>query len=281
MHTKKKYKIKHILNNSSIIVDGLITEQILIGKGIGFGKKPNDTLPMGTKYEKSYQLLANASNFHRIINGYDEKTVEMVMDTIHQITSHNSGEFTTRDLVTIADHLAAMFERIKEGEAIFSFFSTETKTIYPDSFQRATEIADIIYDIHGVTLPEAEIAYIALYIENLNSAKTKKEVEQMSSILVQLDELFEQETEHNIDKESLAYSRFLTHIHLLVKSEKFRKISLNSTINNAILQTYDNYKNLAWNIVKVIENEVERSLGDYELIYIIIHLVNLFEEKEV
>lgn len=280
MTTRKKYKIKHILNNSSIIVDGIITEQILMGKGIGFGKKPGDTLAIGTKYDKSYQLLANTSNFHRIINGYDEKIVEMTMDTIRQITLHNTGEFTTRDLVTIADHLAAMFERIRAGEAIISFFSTETKTIYPDSFEIASNIADIIFKDHNVELPEAEIAYIALYLENLSGSKSKKEVEQMSSILTHLDELFEKDTEHNIDKESLAYSRFLTHIHLLVKTENFRKTSLNNTINNAILQTYSNYRKISEDIIKIIEEEVERSLGDAELVYIIIHLVNLFENRE-
>ncbi len=280
MKTKKNYKIKRILNNSSIIVDGLITEQILMGKGIGFGFKPGDTLPFGTEYEKSYQLLANTSNFHRIINGYDEKTVEMVMDTIREIARHNQGEFTTQHLVTIADHLAAMFERIKVGEAIYSFFSVETKTIYPDSFKRALEIADIIDKEHKVELPEAEIAYIALYLENLNNGKNKKEVEQMSAILTEINELFERDVEHNIDKESLAYSRFLTHIHILVKAEKFKKANLSPAINNAILQTYAKYRTISEEIIKIIESEINRDLGDHELVYIVIHLVNLFEERE-
>ena len=42
--TLKDYQIRHILNNSSIIVDGYFTEKILMGKGIGFGHKPDDTL---------------------------------------------------------------------------------------------------------------------------------------------------------------------------------------------------------------------------------------------
>lgn len=279
--TTKDYTIKHILNNSSIIVDGYLTERILMGKGIGFGRKPSDNLPMGTEYEKSYQLLAKAGDFHRIINGYDEVIVEMVMDTIHQIMSKNTGEFTINDLVTIADHLAAMFVRILNGEAILSFFSFETKTIYPDSFSKAEDIAKFIQEEHNVEIPEAEIAYIALYLENLSGVKSKKEVEQMSIIVDEMKQLFSKNAKYNIDQESIAYSRFLIHIHLLVQSTSFRKTTLNPVINNAILSTYTEYKKLGEQLIDIIEREVGYDLSSSELVYIVIHLVNLFEERDV
>ena len=278
--TIRSYTIKHILNNSSIIVDGYLTEKILMGKGIGFGRKPSDTLPIGTVYEKSYQLLAKASDFHRIINGYDEGIVEMVMDTIQQIMNNHSGEFKTNDLVTIADHLAAMFVRLANGEAIILFFSQETKTIYPESFAKAEDIAKIIEHKHDVLIPEAEIAYIALYLENLNSAKTKREVEQISVIIEQMRELFEEENKYNIDRDSLAYSRFLIHIHMIVQASNFRKTSLNPAINKAVLSVYAEYTKLAEKLITIIEKEVEHTLSESELVYIVIHLVNLFEQRD-
>ncbi len=280
MYTKKKYKILHILNNSSIIVDGLFTEKILMGKGIGFGRRPGDSLPMGSEYEKSYQLLAKTNDFFRIVNGYDENIVVMVMDTIQQMMNRNSTDFTTEDLVIIADHLAAMFVRVLKGEAILSFFSKETETLYPESFCKAEEIAEIIENEHNVVIPEAEIAYIALYLENMRGNKTKIEVEQLSSILVQLDELFSQEKYDNFDKDSLAYSRFLIHIRLLVQSEHFRKSSLSPVISNAVLTTYTEYKQLSEKIIEIIENEVDHKLNKAELVYLIIHLVNLFSKDE-
>lgn len=280
MQTKKSYTIMHILNNSSIIVDGFLTEKILMGKGIGFGRKPGDSLPMGTHYDKSYQLLAKRNDFHRIINGYDEHIVVMVMDTIEQMMVRNSDEFTTHDLVTIADHLAAMFVRVLNGEAILSFFSTETKTLYPEAFARAEDISKMILKEHDVEIPEGEVAYIALYIENMRGDKTKREVEQMSSILVQLDDLFKEGNHDNINQNSLAYSRFLIHIRLLVQSENFRKTSLNRVISNAVLTTYTEYKQLAEKIIEIIEREVDHKLNEAELVYLVIHLVNLFNDEE-
>lgn len=277
--TSKQYVVKHILNNSSIIVDGFLTERILMGKGIGFGLKPGAILPAGTVYDKSYQLLDKASDFHRIIQGYDENIVVMVMDTIEQIMQQHSGQFTTMDLVTLADHLAAMFLRLKNGEAIVSFFSFETKTIYHESFAKANDIAWIIQNEHQVQLPEAEIAYIALYLENINGHKSKREVELMSVILAQISDLFESQAPP-FDKQSLAYSRFLIHIHLLVQSAQFRKKALNSAINKAILMTYHDYKTLAQQVLEIIKNETGYPLSDVELVYLVIHLVNLFEEKE-
>lgn len=280
MLTQKKHIVRHILNNSSIIVDGYMTENILMGKGIGFGRKPGDTLPVGTEYEKSYQLLDKANDFHRIINGYDEHIVLMVMDTIQHIIERNNGEFNEHDFVTIADHLAAMFSRVLNGEAIISFFANETRTLYPKSFKKAEEISDIIHEKYEVHLPEAEIAYIALYLENLSSIKSKQEVEQTTSILEQMDEMFKLSDHRNIDKNSIAYSRFLIHIQLLIQSTQFRKVPLDTTISHAILKTYHEYCMLAESIIQIIEEETDKKLGESELIYLVIHLVNLFENRE-
>lgn len=279
MKTEKDYTIKHILNNNSVIVDGYLNETILIGKGLGFGRKANEILESGVEYEKQYQLLNKASEFSRIVNGYDERIVEMVMDTIQQIMSQNSDEFTMNDFVTIADHLAAMFERVLKGEAILSFFSHETRTLYPASFAKANDIARLIDEDHGVSLPEAEIAYIALYLENLISSKSKKEVEKMSVIIESIRDILEEQNALIIDKELLAYSRFLIHINMIVKSSTFTKSSLSPTISKAILSTYTEYAKIGKQIIGAIEEEVDHKLSESELVYIIIHLVNLFEPR--
>lgn len=279
MTTEKDYSIIHVLNNNSIIVDGYLTESILIGKGIGFGKKPGDVLPQGQQFDKIYKLANEANEFRRIINGYDENIVVMVMDTIQHMMRRNASEFSTHDLVTIADHLAAMFLRIREGDAIVSFFSNETKTLYPQSFSKAEEIAAIIYEEYDVIIPEAEIAYIGLYIENMSSSKSKRDVEQMAAIIEEIREFIEEQNKLIIDKESLAYSRFLIHIRLLAQSASFSKTTLDSVINKAILSTYPEYKVIAEGILDIIRNETKRSLNDSELVYLIIHLVNLFEKR--
>lgn len=279
MITKKDYKILRVLNNSSIIIESYMTEKILMGKGIGFGFKPGDVLPKGTSYDKSYKLLSKAHEFQRIINGYDDKIVYMVMDTIQQIMVHNSSEFTTNDLVTLADHLAAMFLRISKGEAVISFFAQETKTLYPQSFKKAQQITDIIFERYEVYIPEAEIAYIALYIQNLLSTKSKQEVEMMNSIIVRLNELLEEYESLRIDKDSVAYSRFLIHIHMLLGSSQFNKAPLNSAINNAILNSYPKYTEISKKILAMLEDESKLKLSEAEISYIVIHLINLFEPK--
>lgn len=277
MQTTQVYKIVHILNNSSIIVSSYLTEQILMGKGIGFGKKPGDTLPLGFKYDKSYQLLDKANEFQRIINGYDEQIVIMVMDTIEHIMKHNPDEFTTDDLVTIADHLASMFLRVSMGEAVISFFSQETKTLYPDSYEKAEFIANNIYEKYQVYIPEAEIAYIALYIQNLTNAKSRQEVEQLNSIIASIHDLLDDKENLNIDKDSIAYSRFLIHIHMLIGSSNFKKAPLKSAINAAILESYPQYTELSYQILKIIEEESNRPQNEAEVTYLVIHLINLFE----
>ena len=174
-----------------------------------------------------------------------------------------------------------MFLRILNGEAILSFFSIETKTLYPETFKQSEEIAEIILENHKVDMPEGEVAYIALYLENVKSGGAKREVEKMSSILAQLDDLFSAEEYSDIDRDSMAYSRFLIHIRLVVRTDGARKTSLSRVISNAVLTTYTGYRLLAEKIIEIIESEAEYKLKEAELVYLIIHLVNLFNEEEV
>ena len=74
-------------------------------------------------------------------------------------------------------------------------------------------------------------------------------------------------------------SGFLIHINLIVQASGFRKAPLNPTINKAILSTYRKYEKLAQQLFDIIEEETNKKLSESELIYLVIHLVNLFDNE--
>ncbi|WP_159634003.1 PRD domain-containing protein [Erysipelothrix anatis] len=276
MKTEKNYTIVKVLNNSSVIVKDLFFEVIFMGRGIGFGHKPGELLAKGSEYDKSYKLTIHKNEFHRIISGYSDDIVVMVMETIRQITKHDFGSFGTEELITLADHLAAMFQRIESGVAVTTYFSHETKALYPQSFAHAQQLCEVILNNYRVEIPDAEIAYIALYIQNLRNAGAKRQLEQLHVVVIELEQYLI-EHGHELNKDSIHYARLLTHIRFIVESTLSNKKALNQVVSTTIVETYPVYADYARDIIAIIEKEIGVGLAEDELAYLVIHLVNVLE----
>lgn len=273
--TEKSYKIKKILNNSSLIVNDFFHEIVFIGKGIAFGLAPRDILPKGTAYEQRYQSSNRFNQFSTLMSGYSDLTIQLVMDTIQLIVSFDVAEFKNNDLLSISDHLAATYTRIQNGEAIHSFFSFEIKALYPDSYEKAEIIAQKISLKYNIVIPEAELSYIALHIQNLNSETARRNVELLTIIVSDIYDLLSVKYHVNLEANSTNYLRFLTHIRFLVEGALNQKSPLNDDVNQVLLKTYPKHAQVSHEIVQIIENHLNIALSEKETFYILIHLVNV------
>ena len=275
---KKNYKVKKVLNNSSLVVNDFLYEIIILGRGVAFGKKEGDTLLKDTPYDKMYKLSTQTSEFNRIINGFDSEIVEMVMETIHLITEHDQNSFTTNNLISLADHLAAAYTRIQKGEAIQTFFTHEIKALYPVSYEKAKILCDTITEKYGLEIPLAEVTYIALHIQNLNFSKSAVDVNILNGIIFDIENLMTHEFKVNIDKDSTHYARFITHIRFIIESAMSNKKALNADVNRLIIESYKDEVIMAKAIIKIIETDLKLELAKEELSYIVIHLVNIIKK---
>lgn len=75
MKTTKDYRVKKVLNNSSIIVTDRFFEIVFIAKEIAFGKKTEDILPKGFEYEQKYQYSNRFNQFSILLDSYSERII--------------------------------------------------------------------------------------------------------------------------------------------------------------------------------------------------------------
>ena len=276
--TKKNFKIKKILNNSSLIVQDLYKEYVLIGKGIGFGLIANDTLPKGTVYTRVYKSTVGINQFSNLISGYEDDIVSIVMDTIQLIVEYDNDQLQAEDLLSISDHLAAAYTRINKGQPIQSFFSYEIKALYPESFEKSNRICEQIEARYKIKIPIAEISYIALHIQNLSSKENKKNVENLNIIISEIQILLTEKYNFQIIPEDINYLRFITHLRFLVEGATQNKRPLNQNINITLSNTYPKYTKITSEIVDIITNTLDIPLFKEENIYLVLHLVNILDE---
>ncbi|MDH6365924.1 MULTISPECIES: PRD domain-containing protein [Breznakia] len=275
--TTKNYKVKKVLNNSSLIVHDRFREYVIIQKGIGFGIKADMQIKKGTPYERMYSSPLGSNQFSNVVNGFNDEIISIVMDTVQLIVAYEENGVNHTTFVTLANHLAATYTRILNGEAIKQFFSYEIKALYPESYDKAQKISQAIYRKHELMIPDAEVSYIALHIQNIQSGE--KSIDLLNAIISEVYDLLTITYKFDIKNDDLNYLRFITHLRFLVEGTEQEKRQLNEHVNDALVKSYPEYTGICDDILQIIEDLTGVKLAKQERVYILIHLVNMLEGK--
>ena len=124
--------IKVINNNNLCVLDDKGKEQIVSGKGIGFGKKYGDTVdPL--QIQKTY-LITDSELQKKMITMLREIPSEYMVfanDMVEYIKKEYESELNESLLVALSDHIAFAIERKKKGIEFTNPLLESIKEAYP------------------------------------------------------------------------------------------------------------------------------------------------------
>ena len=267
------FRIIKILNNSALLVNDSKQSFILLGKGIAFNRKADEILPIGFVYEQRFGLLRSSRTFEQLINAHKPEIIDLVFKTVQEFM-FDENQITAEALVAFCDHIATMYDRVIKHESIENPFSMETKTLYPESFKSASMLINQMNKKYQVEIPEAEIGFIALHLQKISTKDKGINVNVMNNIIFTVTNLLTEKYQYNLDKESVKFAQFITHIKFVVL-RLVRNESPNNEMTEIILNKYSQFKPLASEIVKIIESETNSELNIDELAYLMMHVSRL------
>lgn len=102
--------------------------------------------------------MSNTMLYTEIID-YALKFIENKLPNINNQNSLNKARLIT--------HLKFALKRHEQRQGVENLLSDTIKDKFPSSFKIAEELFDELYKLYAIKFSEAEIAYIALHIENL------------------------------------------------------------------------------------------------------------------
>lgn len=262
-----------VFNNNIVLVNSKEKEKILFAKGIGFGKKSGDVIPKNTKIDKVFTIEndENRANLNELVGKFDEKFLAVCEEAIYDVSKQLDTELNERIHIALIDHLSFAIERLKSKEEIENPFLIETKTLYPKEFSLAKLIALKIEKYSNVKIPEGEIGFIALHIHSsINDGKLSNTIKNtnLSNIIVKF---VEERLDIHIDRNSLDYARFCTHIKFAIQ-----RIMVNAPAHNElskmIKKTYKETYSIAEEIGRIIERELNVKVTKDEVAFLTIHI---------
>jgi transcriptional antiterminator len=263
-------------NNNIVSVNMNGSERILFGKGIGFGKKFGDELPKGTEVEKIFVIedADNLRNFEQVVENVDEEFMMLCEKMITFISNELKEDLDERIHVALVDHLNFAVKRLSNDEEIENPFLMEIKALYSQEYALAEKVAEMLQKETGMSIPIGEIGFIALHIHSArNSGKLSNTIKSTHLINSVID-FVENQLEIKIDKTSLDYARFLTHLKFAIK-RILTDIAIKNDFIKEIKSKYKLSYKIAKNASKILVQGLDKNVSEDETAYLAMHIERL------
>ena len=279
----QSFRIEKVLNNNVLIASHpTYDEVVLIGKGIGFGKKKGDVIEQ--KDVEKWFILKNEreqEQYKKLLPHVDEEFIGLMNDIIHHIRTRTNSSLNEHIHVALTDHILFAIKRLEQGMDIKNPFLVETKSLYPLEYDVATEVVNMLNERLHIQLPEGEIGFIALHIHSALTNHQLSEVNQHSQLISRLVSVVEEQLNIRIDRESIHYLRFVRHLRYAIERvKKGEKIEEPKKLSNILKETYPLCYNLSWKIIKIMQQTLQLPVDEAEAVYLTLHLQRLTGKSE-
>lgn len=267
------YQILKVLNNNGIVARCQETEEeyIFLGKGIGFSSKVDDTFESLSEAQ-IYILQEHLKEEDQlsVLNNVEPMFID-ISNEIILLAEKTFEKMDDKILLPLADHIAFSIERIKNGIEITNPLNNDIKTLFTQEYEVAKEAVQIIERYTGVKVNEDEIGYITMH---LHSALTKDHIRDSMSIVLMVEDFIHRLEENfnlNMDKESLAYSRLLTHIkYMIIRAMK--KEELYVDITPYVKTQFQKSFEIAESLCHSLEEDIQCKFNETEISYLAVHI---------
>ncbi|WP_191274608.1 glucose PTS transporter transcription antiterminator GlcT [Neobacillus kokaensis] len=271
-------RIEKVLNNNVLIAEHpSFQEVVLIGKGIGFNRKRGDSIDT-SEIEKLFVLKneKEQANYIKLLPFINHEYHDGIISAIELIKQRTHSQLNEHIHVALTDHLMFALTRVSQGMKVTNPFLVETKALYRHEYEIAAEVVALMKEKTGIELPTGEIGFIALHIHSATTNKNLSEVNQDSQLVGRLVRMIEEQLTIEIDKDSIDYMRLVRHLRFAIERvKKGERVEEPAKLATLLKEEYPVCYNLAWKLIKVMQQTLKLRVFDAEAVYLTLHLQRL------
>lgn len=272
----KEYLIKKILSNNVVLVEKNYKNYVLVGKGIGFGKKRGAFLEDTKEIEEKFISLEglNDVEYEHFLKTVDPKIIELC-NSIFEMAARELGENLNPKIhAGLIDHVNLSIKRLREGIEIVNPFLFETRLLYPVEYELAEKAVSILKENLKIDIPEAEAGFLALHLYGGRENNDKEEALKHSKMMNKILSYVGKKLEMDMDKYPFDCQRLIMHLRGVIgRVEKNQCIE-----NNFVSKLKDELRyefKIAYDISKIMEKTLKLRVPESEVGYVALHLHRL------
>ena len=274
------YRVSKILNNNGVIAINTEDNQeyVLLGKGIGFGKKVSQRFEV-TEDTATYRLTeqTDRGSAKSLVQEMDPEFLEIADEVIRE-AEKVFGKVDRRIMIRLADHISFAVSRIRNQEQISNPLTDDIRVLFHNEFQAASVLRDILQKRMQITIDEHEIGYVALHIHSAIEDEKVSVAMQTARAVRECIEMIEKETGKKIDVISLSYNRLMNHIKYMVAramTGEDLRINMNEYIESKFPEAYMTAKK----VCDMLGKSIGKELDEMEIGYLAMHIERIYSEE--
>ncbi|MBL1227639.1 PRD domain-containing protein [Enterococcus sp. BWB1-3] len=277
--------VHKILNNNVIITaDDRGHELIVMGKGLGFQKKPGDFISKDY-VDKIYQLKneTNSLRFQELLADIPLEYLEISDEIIEYAKKEINESLNETIYISLTDHLHTAIERVKKNVEVKNVLLWDIKRFFSDEFKVGMEAIEKVKERYDIQLSEDEAGFIALHIVNAQQdGESPGNTYEITKIMQEIMNIIKYYFKISFDETSVYFYRFTTHLKFFAYRLTTKKQYLEETDNELLDVIKVKYKN-AYSCVNTIgtylQDTYNYTISNDEKLYLTIHIARLVSKN--
>ena len=272
------YRIAKILNHNSFIgiQDENNQECLVMGKGVAFGRKVGQTVPV-LEDAKVYSLkeMTERGDAKEIIKSVSPLCLELANEVLGR-AEEEFGKVDRLILFTMADHLDFAIRRVQNGEQISNPLTEDIRVMFYKEYKVASCIRELLHERLGIEIDDHEIGYIALHVHAAIVDENVSQAMEIARTVRECISIVEKETGNAIDVMSLNYNRLMNHVRYMVaRVVHGEKLKMN--LNDYMSVKFPGAFLAAEHICRQMEKSLKLPVPDIEIGYLAMHLERMLD----
>ena len=267
------YRVVKALNHNAVLAADVTDqkEYLLMGKGIGFGKKVSEQFEADESC-RVYSLTDrkernDVQNLAKSIHPEFLEIANMVLDQAEKVFGHIDRNI----LFPLADHISYAVERIRRNETISNPLTEDIRVLFHMEYKVASCVIPLLESRFGISIGEDEVGYITLHVHSAIDDEKVSDAMQTARAVRECIRIVEESMGKKIDVMTLSYNRLMNHVRYMIvralEGEKL-KLSLNDYMQVKYLEEFA----LAAKICDEIGQMIKCTLKDVEIGYLAMHI---------
>ena len=272
-------RIEKVLNNNVIVaLDEHGAETVLMGRGLGFGRKAGDAVP-ADRIEKRFTLHSDRllGKFEQLLASIPLQHFLLSERIIEQAKAACGLALSDSIYVTLPDHISAAIERYQQGIRLPNPLLWDIRQFYRDEFAAGLKANELIREETGIAFDEEEAGFIAMHFVNAQVGGEVCEVYDMTCLIQEVFRLVQERFDCEPDRDSTDFYRFITHLKFFA-----RRIAAGEPYGDedadllaAARRKYPKAHACARAVCAYVRRERDFDPGQNELLYLTLHIARV------
>lgn len=277
--------IKKILNTSVILVEEKGNQVILLAKGIGFGRKSGENITYDPKITQVFvpSTLGKLEQMEEIMQKIPTEIVEVCSKIYDFAQKFLEKELNSSVVFLLADHIHFAIERYRKNMKITNRMVWQMESFYPKEYECAKYCLDILEKFIKIRFLENEAVNIAFHLVNAEVKDNENyDSQKFAKVIGDIVSIVKYSLQKSIDKDSIHYVRFITHIRFFVERFFTGQMLEDTSLSFYMLEKskYPLETKIANSIKEYLYDRYQKIITDEEMSFLMIHIYRLNSDKK-